>query len=287
MSTQPKAEDLVTLPTLRPFTARLAAQLAAFAPPASIYIHAPTNISLVPPIVTHIIQSTAESTSHSADRDPPSVQQLLPKLAFIDLEEVHSTRQAFDRILNQLSGWECDNLDDTWDSQSHKSLNWDGRTGGLSVVKRAEKRRRNKDDDLDSPSRKKRRGEDNNVPVDSTEARSHRSEVTNEESVVTWRLSWDRAGEVPRPLFEPLRDTVEHFHHSLSKITALTSGHDAASFSSAPDRALNRWIVINHAEMLDELTVAGTSSGAGKETGLGMTLLGALLRTRELVSLHR
>jgi hypothetical protein len=282
-----EAADLVKLPTLKAFTARLAARLAQFNPPPAIYIHAPTNISIVAPLVTHVIEKTSGSHAQPlSDLRAPSVQDLLPKIAVIDLEEIHSTRQAFDRILNQLSGWNCDELESTWESQSHKALNWDGRTEGLSVVKRVGRRKRNSSRDDGGHARKKRRPDvSSGARVETTPSTTSESDE-EEDMVPSWQLDWDRNADASRSDFEPLKDTVEHFHYSLSKIMAL--GEEKAPESlQGSEQAANRWIIINHAEMLNELTVTGTALGAGKETGLGMTLLGALLRTRELVSLVR
>lgn len=280
---------MANLPTLKPFVRQMAAHLTSNDPAAALFVHAPTSSQLVTPMIKHLADAVQP---HIPNETTPLVEQLLPKLAVVNLEEIHSTRQAFDRILNQLSGWTDGTGEGAWDEHQAKVLNWDGRTEGVTVVKvSTEKRSRSVDDVEQEGARKRARLNDaGDHATDERDIPGDDDENVEKEDASAWRLSWDRALP-PRRDFEPLRDTLEHFYYSLSRIFALGRDADGDPATGLRTERLDnesatRWIVIDHAEMLSDLATSGTA-GAPKETGLGMTLLGSLLRLRELVSPRR
>lgn len=265
------AELVATLPSLAPFIAALSARLTSLAPPPAIFIHAPTNTALVLPLVQAIIQGHLDSLPQPP---APTVQHLLPKSAVIDLEELSTTRAAFDRALNSFSGWSTGGNPAAWNETEEAVMNWDGRTEGVSV-------KRVRTSGAAGRPNKRARREDDVDEVPETDAES------DEEPEYEWALSWRRDLPAPKDLVGPIRDTLDHFHLGLATIFQL--GEKAKDHVRAPpafhlDPARRRWLIVNHAELLNEVATAGNVGGAPRETGLGMTFASTIYRLGQLVS---
>lgn len=284
--------DLVaTLASLSPFLSQLSSVLTSSSPPTAIFVHAPANQHLVLPLIQLIINQSTPVPSTSAAR--PSVQELLPKQAVIDLTEVHSTRAAFDRALNTFAGWLAeDQLGTGWSEADRVVPNWDGRVEGCSVVRRgnrgavavaggkADGGRRPQKRQKKSPSKPSEVDDDQVVIPDSDQDDTTHS-PTKAQDGSGWAISWDRkTGAVDKDPVGPIRDTLDYFYLSLGKINNL--GRDAKSTAEGT----RRWLIFDHAEMLHDLPAAGNAGGAPKETGLGMTFASGMYRVGQLVSLE-
>jgi len=129
-----------------------------------------------------------------------------------------------------------------------------------------------------------------------------------------WGLEWDlkvkpQEATTTTTKLQPIRNTIESFHHSLSTIYNLSSSSSSSSpaqdddpFEQVGIRLSNyqnqsivdkdrRYILIQHGELLGDLA-SGASGGAGgtasaaKETGMGSTFTSTLHRLAQLVSTH-
>ncbi|KAL8287044.1 hypothetical protein RQP46_004050 [Phenoliferia psychrophenolica] len=272
------AELVETLPSLKPFIASLSARLTSVAPPPAIFIHAPTNTSLVLPLVLQIIQGHLATLSLAAQ---PTVQDLLPKTAVLDLEELSTTRAAFDRALNTFSGWSTDGNPAAWNEAEGLVMNWDGRDEGVSVERVLKRSSRGGGG---RPEKRARIDEEVDVVPESEEEEEDEGEG---ELGDEWTLNWRRDTLPPKDPVGPIRDTLDQFHLGLATILKFGKDPDGSSTGSAlfPDPARRRWLVVNHAELLNEVASAGNVGGAPKETGLGMTFASTLYRLGQLSSL--
>lgn len=277
---------LAALPSLGPFLSQLSALLTSSAPPGTIFIHAPANSSLLLPLINLIVtQSQSALPSSTA---APSVQELLPKLAVVDLSEVHSTRAAFDRALNSFSGWieqgEGTGLEKAWVEVNKGVRNWDGRTEGVRVVGKADATgpgKRARGQTSARPAKRQRRtvesDDDLVILPSSTQEEEDEEDVPREEG---WAIEWDRTPlAAEKDPVGPIRDTLDHFYLSLKKIMSL----GADDTGEEEEERARRWLVFAHAERLHDLPSAGNVGGAPKETGLGMTFASAMYRVGQLV----
>lgn len=315
MATQHHQQQLLHLPALQPFITAFAQLVASSSPPASILIHAPANPSLVLPLLSLIFDTIAPVPANAdSSAPPPTVQQLLPKLAIVDLEEVHSTRQAFDRALNQLSGWTTatglpgahHDEEIPWDDKVGAVINWDGRTEGLGVERRRRRRQRSEVDGA-SAGKRRRSGQDgeragkrarldgdggspNQDRIEETpapendgeeDARDDDDDDEDDSAQFEWVLTWDRTIPPVRDVVAPAHDTIDLFHTSLATIASLGSDVDHSDQEQA--RPAHRFLVFDHAEMLSDLASAGNIGGAPKETGMGMTFASTIARLGQLV----
>ncbi|KDE03425.1 hypothetical protein MVLG_06090 [Microbotryum lychnidis-dioicae p1A1 Lamole] len=308
----PAISTLVSLPSLQPFVTRLSSLLCSAAPPPCLHIHAPTNSHLVLPIIHHILDEQRLVIKHAPAQ--PSVQELLPRYASVELNKLHSTRQLFDRVLNKLSGFAGDGDEDVWDERAKAVACWDGRNQGCEVVKvdvAASKKRSSEDRASAWRDNKRRRVNRLQTQQQQQEAEDESSqdeeEAVDEEANEEWVIRWNRSKAPPKSAIAPIHDTLEHFFVSLSTICSLGKAqdyHPASKKRSRPnaDRddddsdaeefaALNakrtiatphRFIILDKAEKLSELPSAGTVGGAPKETGLGMTFSNAMRRVGSL-----
>ncbi|ORY74291.1 origin recognition complex subunit 5 C-terminus-domain-containing protein [Leucosporidium creatinivorum] len=298
-------EALKGLPSLQPFLQHFTALVSATHPPQSILIHAPTNSSLVLPLITYILSNLPSAPSHSSSHSPtqPTIQQLLPNHASLDLLQLNSPRAAFDTILNHLSGWHTQE-EPLWDPKRGGVSNWDGRVDGLRVDRVNQgsngKGKRKAPTNGTAAGRKRIRRDDSTIIPDSeTEDQEDEEEErvisTNAEPSPHWRLTWDRTLPPPTQTgtLLPIRDSIESFHYSLSKILSLgapsPSSSTPPSFADslfAPDeeqqKPKHRFIVFNNGELLPDLAAPGNVGGAPKETGQGMTFESTVRRLGEL-----
>ncbi|GAA5880083.1 hypothetical protein JCM1840_000173 [Sporobolomyces johnsonii] len=279
------------LSSLAAFLHHLASLVSSPSCPASLFIHSPTDSPLLLPNLLTLLDA---ATASPPPVDHPSVEHLLPKVAVIDLEQVHSTKAAFDRVLNRLSGWDTANEGGAkWDDRDGGIRNWDGSMHGLTVVRTARKRRANGR----AGGRRKRA----RIDADSQNQGEHGQDADglddeddgdSVDEVEEWALEWDRDAAntslFTKPTLAPIRDTVESFHHSLSTIVSFSAPSSCpAPDSLDPGIALSRtkpavsrrFIVIAHGEMLGDLAGnAGGGAGAAKETGMGMTFASTIHR---------
>lgn len=268
----PSPSTLAALPSLAPFVHRLSSYLDSGAPPSTLFIHAPSNSHLLPPLLLHLLTSLSPPLS-----SPPTIQELLPKHVVVDLEEVHTTRIAFDSIANTLSGW---NEGQEWDEGSGRVQTWDGIGEGLKVVK--SRKRVRKVLKGKGKAKKVRREEDDYSEDEGVDAASEeeQSEVEDEETTA-WSLAWKRKeNTAPRELVGQLRDSFEHLQGHLESIFALGTVDD----EDTPAKRQRRWIIFNHGEMLPDLAAPGNLGGAPRETGMGMTFTSSIHRLSALVS---
>ncbi|KAM0754796.1 hypothetical protein T439DRAFT_321842 [Meredithblackwellia eburnea MCA 4105] len=278
-------ELVATLPSLVPFINSLAATLASPAPPQSVFIHAPTNASLVVPLVKLILHGHLASISPLQDiyesNSKPTIQDLLPRIAVVDLEEVSSTRSIFDRVLNELSGWSGERQPPAWNEGEANVVNWDGRTKGFEVKKGSMKRAAG-GQGTTSKVRKRARTSTSTPPERAgSDGESEDDDVERE----MWALKWSRTTQPPKDPVGPLHDSLDYFHLGLSKI--LNLGVQVESQTDKEDDLLaiqrrQRWLLIDHGELLNDVANAGNAGGAPKETGLGMTFASTIHRLGEL-----
>ncbi|EGG03929.1 uncharacterized protein MELLADRAFT_89744 [Melampsora larici-populina 98AG31] len=106
--------ELKRLNSLHPSIDQLASLLQSPYPPSSIYLHSPSNHSLTSQLIKELLHQ--HSSSH--------LELHLPSYAYINLSEIQNTRSLYDRILNQLSGWNSE-----WSDAG--STTWNGRSYGL------------------------------------------------------------------------------------------------------------------------------------------------------------
>jgi hypothetical protein len=246
------------------------------------------------PALTSIIK---QSTTIPPPTGKPSLDQLLPKIAVVDLADVHSVKAAFDRILDQLSGWQTSG-GGRWEDRNSGIEAWDGSMDGVKVVKKEKKRRA----PAGSAGRRAKRARvdlvEDSDEDDMYEAPEEAQEEGSEEDTLEWELRWDRSSssQADKTVLAPLRNTVEAFQHSLASILS----HSASSALPPPSSALDpaadlrapsttaarRFIVLDHGELLSELAGSGGAvGGAAKETGVGLTFASTMYRLGQLVRL--
>lgn len=293
--------ELACAPPMAPlaaFVAHLAAIASSASPPPALFIHVPGDADhLARTVTTTLHRATADPRAATA-RDRPSVDALLPKVASLDLAHAHSTKAAFDSILDQLSAWTL--LGDgpvKWDDRDKGIPAWHGSLDHLQVVRAASHRRNASGERPHKRARTIRRAssgsdDDGERPGGDDEPR--------------WVLEWDAdapARPADKPSLAPLRNTVDAFHHSLRAIFAHSTSPPTlpSAASSALDPAADlaprdgtadvgptaprrRFVVIEHGELLGELAGgAGGPSGAARETGVGVTFASTLHRLADLV----
>ncbi|KAM0788517.1 hypothetical protein ACM66B_001645 [Microbotryomycetes sp. NB124-2] len=271
------------------FVEELSALLLSSFPPQAVFIHAPTNIQLVSPLVQHVLATSdaaARSTESATAR--PLVADLLPRVATVDLTQVHSTRQAFDRILNQLSGWTDMTGDaDAWDDSRRAIVNWDGRLDGLGLVRRKRKSTRSGNERASKrrkPQTPAISDDDPFVVPDSQEPRADEHDDKDNdnddgaeaEALETWHIGWDRTYMPVKDEVGPLRDSVEYFQTALRKVACLAKPEANPDMPDTLDKR-HRFVIFDSAERLPELP-----TGGDRDTGLGSTFVGTMLRLREL-----
>ncbi|GAA5991231.1 hypothetical protein JCM5350_005947, partial [Sporobolomyces pararoseus] len=289
-----------------PFVHQLASLIESGSPPSSIYIHSPSSSPSLPSTVLSILE--ARTAYQPSEDSTPTVHDLLPKFAHLDLEQIHSTKQLFDRILNQLVGWQ-----EVWNDADMGVANWEESRGfeGLEVVKVKRSKRRNPNGHTsEQRQRKRQRMMDDAEDYRSDEQQNQDlSQAGEEES--EWKLQWNLAATLPPApnKLAPIRNTLEAFHHSLTSIFDLASSttrpqtdEQTNDFDFQPGISLSlqkqtpksskyvrRYIVIEHVELLGDLAGGagggGGLSGAAKETGIGMTFTSAIHRLAQLSEL--
>ncbi|KAK4705046.1 origin recognition complex subunit 5, partial [Phenoliferia sp. Uapishka_3] len=277
------SELVSQLPTLAPLINSLAQRLSSPNPPSSIFIHAPTNSNLVIPLLHSILKNHLSSLPLPI---PPTVQSLLPKIASIDLEEQLTTKAAFDRVMNTFSGWSTEENLAPWNEQAGAVLNWDGRTEGCDV--RQKKRARNDVGGGRSNKRVRREGEEDSwvsETEDEQEDKSQNEGGDEDEVGAQWSLRWKRDTLPPKDPVGPIRDTLDSFHLGLSTIFHLGTHQEEDFPENSSSTAARRFLIVDHAEMLNQVAVAGNAGGAPKETGMGMTFASTIHRLAELSNL--
>ncbi|GAA5887289.1 hypothetical protein JCM6882_002477 [Rhodosporidiobolus microsporus] len=294
------------LPSLAPFLSHLASLVSSPACPSSLFIHAPTpSPVLLSTLTTTLTRVTTPARSNGPE--PPSVEDLLPKVALVDLADVHSVKAAFDRVLDQLSGWKSAG-EERWEDRNGGVEAWDGAMDGVRVVKREKKRKATAAAD----GRRKKRArlvfdQDEDGEFEEEDGAAEEGEENGVDEP-EWTLEWNRfssssrAGE--KPTLAPLRNTVEAFHHSLASILSFsTSSSSTSSAPPAPNpldpasdlrptspssssRPARRFIVLERGELLSELAGGGgAAGGAARETGVGLTFASTMHRLGELTGL--
>ncbi|KAK4058499.1 hypothetical protein OIO90_000661 [Microbotryomycetes sp. JL221] len=296
-------EATMHAPSMRQFVSDLAGYLSSAYPPQAIFVHAPSNRALVAPLIeyiqTMIEQQKRQQELTTVEQSQPTIDELLPASVTVDLAQIHSTRQLFDTVLNNLSGWTSSaSPSGAWDDARGAVVNWDGRLEGLELRKvqamNRKRRRRGAQTDIVEHARKKQKrsqvSHDDDDPFVVHTVATEQSEGVGEAQGPTleptddntqdevWTLEWDRSILAPKEEIGPLRDSVEYFQNALRQVARL--GQPATLDTDMLDTAgggKNRFIVVDHAERLPEL-----ATGGQRETGIGSTFVGALLRLRDL-----
>ncbi|GAA6000442.1 hypothetical protein JCM10207_008013 [Rhodosporidiobolus poonsookiae] len=286
-----QAAPLPSLPSLTPFLHHFGALVSSPACPPSLFIHDPKQS---PVLLQAIAQTLQAVTPNPSSSEAPTVEQLLPKVALLDLADVHSVKAAFDRVLDQLSGWNMTG-EAGWEDRNSGIATWDGSMDGVKVVRRAKKRKTAASHA--GPRRKRARmdREDEDDLYADADEEGQDDENGEGDSEQEWTLEWDRSsGRGDKPTLAPLRNTVDSFQHSLSAIFANSSASQpapqldfsldpAADFSQSAQPA-RRFIVISHGELLSELAGSG-ATGAARETGIGLTFASTIYRLGQLTGL--
>jgi len=130
-------------------------------------------------------------------------------------------------------------------------------------------------------------------------------EIGDENQEDKWELEWDFKVPMKEETnkLQPIRNTLEAFHHSLSTIFSLSSSSTTSSereqddfepgisLSNYREKSIvkkdRRYILIEHAELLGDLAAGsggGGTAGAAKETGMGSTFSSTVHRLAQLVS---
>lgn len=287
------------------FINSLTKQLKTSNPNSNIFIHSNKNSSILINLIQSILatnRSLEASTSHSdlscqdfISTRTPNKQDLLNKIALVDLDQDYTTRILFDTILNQLSNWTTSNGENlVWNTLENKVENWDKRQEGLEVVnERISSRKRKGEFDLNVRSNRVRQDVeielDNEVmeePIDGSEE----AEEVGVEDLRKWSLEWSRISAPSIQEVSFIKDTLDHFYDGLHAIYKLETDSNAiptASSTSNKDGKERRWIVFDHGERINDVASAGALGGAPKETGLGMTFAASIYRLGELVRNRR
>ncbi|GAA5839895.1 hypothetical protein JCM11251_001241 [Rhodosporidiobolus azoricus] len=306
--------DPSQLPSLAPFLSHFTSLVSSPSPPPSIFIHSPTPSPVLVSTILGILSRLTSASYPIVQTEPPSVEALLPKVAHLDLADVHSVKSLFDRVLDQLSGWRAAG-EEKWEGRNGGVEAWDGRMDGVKVVEAARPGKR-KGTGADARRGKKRarlgldrdeEDEDYHEEEDAVEDDTSSPETEETE----WILEWDRSAtsEAENPPLQPLRNTVESFQHSLGVISSFSassiSTSSISSATSAPNpldpasdllppspaepnsrETARRFIVLERGELLSELAGgAGAVGGAARETGAGLTFASTMHRLGELTSL--
>ncbi|BGP46493.1 hypothetical protein JCM10450v2_002338 [Rhodotorula kratochvilovae] len=289
------ATPLPALPSLAAFTANLASLVSSPYPPPALFLHVPGDAHALLPALCATLDRATAPPPPPASGDPPPVEHLLPKVAHLDLAHIHSTKAAFDHVLAQLSGWDAATGGQAWDDRDAGVQAWDGSMRGLRVV-RSRKRRAGAAHEGRSAKRA-RTAREESAGWSADEAGGS-EDGEGEHGDGEWTLEWDHsapASVADKPTLAPLRNTVDAFHHSLRAIFALSTPA-APAVSSALDAAADlapgthapparRFIVIEHGELLGELTGGTGASGAARETGVGVTFASTMHRLAQLTGL--
>ncbi|GAA5834925.1 hypothetical protein JCM9279_007148 [Rhodotorula babjevae] len=282
---------------LAAFMAHLAAVASSPAPPPSLFIHVPGDADHLARTVTSTLRQATADPRAATTRDRPSVDALLPKVASLDLAHAHSTKAAFDSILDQLSAWTL-HADGhaKWDDRDKGIPAWHGSLDGLQVVRVSSSRRNG------SGERPAKRARTSRRASSDSDGDGERAAGDDEPR---WVLEWDDdapARPADKPSLAPLRNTVDAFHHSLRAIfshsaspptlpSAASSALDPAADlaprdNHGPTAPRRRFVVLEHGELLGELAGgAGGASGAARETGVGVTFASTLHRLAEITGL--
>jgi hypothetical protein len=255
-----------SLPTLATSITELKLLLTASHQPPAIYIFAPNHPNnLISSLIAQQL-SLRPLPPQSAERiSQPSVQSLLPKTVYLDLRELQSPKQLFDRVLNTLAAWNENEGGGAgeermvWNDNYVTPENWNGRTKGLEVVRKERKR---------VQSHKRRRTD---------EASSEDDEQDNEGE---WELEWDRS--IPTMTLSGVQhdrrnESIDSFRQGLSEIFSLGDDDEPKE---------RRFIVIEHGELLGELASGAGTAGAPKETGLGMTFASVMMYLDEALKVR-
>ncbi|KAK4053463.1 hypothetical protein OIV83_001630 [Microbotryomycetes sp. JL201] len=284
----PGIQALAESLSVRSFVDQLSAHLTSSHPPPAVFIHAPTNIELVTPLVQHILlEADVARRRAESSATPPAVTDLLPRVATIDLSVVHSTRQAFDRVLNHLSGWTAATDADAWDDSRRAVINWDGRLDGLGLVKRKRKSNATITEQRASKRRKTQTTgafddddpfivRDNREPADYDEDDCDDYALQEADAGGIWQIRWDRSLMPVKDEVGPLRESVEHFQVGLRKVACLGRSDANPEQPETFDRR-HRFVIFDSAERLPELPTGGQ-----RDTGLGSTFVATMLRLREI-----
>lgn len=206
---------------------------------SSLFVHAPNNQELV----SAIVQDRLERSQPSYDRQSPTLQDVLPKIIMVDLQELRSPRVLYDRVLNLFAAWDTEV---GWSSDHVSVENWNGRQTGASIER---------------------------TTVEDGGPTSAERE---------WNVVWNNATmQEDRTGAQAIRtnESLDGFYQGLRDI--FTIGDDDGSPNSRPQR---RYVVVQNANLLEELASVGSHQGAPKETGIGMTFAGALLQLELVVS---
>ncbi|BGO90022.1 hypothetical protein NBRC10512_002008 [Rhodotorula toruloides] len=279
------------LPSLAAFLERFSALVfSPFCPP-SIFVHSPSDSPILLPALQQVLNSAIQPSDAPAS-DPPTVEQLLPKVAHLDLSEVHSVKAAFDRILSQLSGWEL--ADGTaWEERDGGIKGWDGSMDGIKVVKRR-KTKRKAGQALEGRTAKRARREDSEDLYAAPDEDAGEAEDPDDGDEAEWTLEWDADARAAadKPTLAPLRNTVDAIHHSLRTIYSASSSGDSfttdllADPTSVDNLPRRRFILVEHGELLSEVAGgSGTGGGVARETGVGLTFASTMHRLAELTGL--
>ncbi|GJN87193.1 hypothetical protein Rhopal_000138-T1 [Rhodotorula paludigena] len=280
------------LPSLASFHAQFAALVASPFPPDAVFVHNPADSPVLAELVHDTLERVAAPPRSKPTAGPPPLDALLPTVAHLDLAGTHSTKAAFDSVLNQLSGWDSASGPGgaPWDERDGGVRAWDGTSlAGLTVV-RAKKRKHGGANGVTRASKRARTdGETHTDAADDLEGQQRDDEDE-------WSLEWDRAAlsGADKPALTPLRNTVDAFHHSLRTIFAASAPSSAPRDpASALDAAVDlrpaqsqprrRFIIIERGELLSEL--AGSATGAAKETCVGVTFASTMHRLGQITGL--
>ncbi|GAA5847190.1 hypothetical protein JCM3766R1_001828 [Sporobolomyces carnicolor] len=290
------------------FEQQFAALVTSDSPPPSIFVHSPLSSPLCVSTVLSILRRHSEREDKKK-----TIEELLPKVAHVDLEQVHTTKQLFDHTLNQFVDWRHE-----WRDGEMAVQNWHSLIGfdGLRVVESPPSSSTAPKVGHDARQRKRQRmmRDEQDFSRDDDDQQEDREVDDDDENEVRWKLEWNVATAKPPIVasstkLAPVRNTVEAFHQSLTTIFDLSSATAVAAKESDDDqgdfepgislsmekrsasrrRHKRRYIVVEHGELLGDLAVgssaASSSSGAAKETGIGMTFTSTLHRLAQLSQL--
>lgn len=256
----------LSMPSLASAIEQLDLILSAKHHPPCVFIYAPNHGHLVADLVRHRLSSRTPADIDLNRAEPPSVQSLLPKSVFLDLRELQSPRQLYDRVLNVLSAWTSNNLSSgTVASATHSHATsevWNGRLKGLKVVR---SRRRVESDGMERASKRARLEQDeSDIAVEKTEC-----DVEDEGD---WSLEWDRS--LPTVTLSGVQhdrrnESLDSFRQGLSEIFAL------GGTSVEPKQ--RRFVVLEHGELLGDLPSGGPSGLYSKEINLDVTFASVMM----------
>ncbi|GAA5865262.1 hypothetical protein JCM3774_004912 [Rhodotorula dairenensis] len=289
------------LPSLAACLSRLASLVSSpFCPPA-LFLHDPKQSPVLVEAILQLIHA-----SRPPPAEPPRVGDLLPVVAHLDLAQVHSVKQALDRILAQFSGQEevATHAASQWDERSQGVKAWDRPSLELlRVVEHAPSRKRitpaNEAERHGRKRKRLRRGEVDSVTPGSAEEDGAAEGSGIDEDALdaagdmgttrAWSLEWDPddarnyvAAPEPQTL-PPFRNSLDAFHDSLRAVFAFADEHSSPEQAGIPPQ--RRFLVLEHGELLSELAGAGKASGAARETGVGVTFASTVYRLAELTGL--